>query len=64
MRDRQYMPSVGRKLHENGPLENQERDGSITLRCILGKQAVRMECGWEWLRMVSEAGFGISAVDL
>jgi hypothetical protein len=41
-----------RDLLENVHLENREEDERITLRWILGKQVVRMEDWWNWLRIV------------
>jgi hypothetical protein len=38
---------------ENSNLEDHEGDGRITLRCILGKQVVVMEGGWNWLKIMS-----------
>jgi hypothetical protein len=41
---------------ENVHFEDRETDGKITLKWTLKKSIVRMEGGWNWLRIVFNGG--------
>jgi hypothetical protein len=49
--------------HVRVHLEDQERDGRVTLRWVLGKNILRMGGGCNWLIIGPLAGFGISSVE-
>jgi hypothetical protein len=43
---------------KNGHSEDKEGDWRIILRCILGKEVIKMEGGWNWLRIMSNGWLG------
>jgi len=45
-----------RNLSKSGQLEHRRKEAKVIVRHTLGRSLVRMECGSDWLRIISSGG--------